>query len=58
MKAHERVGYNYLGDQDNDCISAEPLFEEEIMEQVRKIISGVEEKLTTPGELSALVRPP
>ena len=58
MKARERSGYNYLGDEDKDRISAEALSEEEILEQVRKIINGVEEKPTIPGELSVSVRPP
>ena len=58
MMARECTGYNYLGDPDNDRINAEPLSEEEIMEQVRKIASGVEEKPRTLGGLSVLVRPP
>ena len=58
MKARERAGYNYLGEQDNDRLSAQPLTDEEILEQVRKIIHGVDEKPVIPGELSLSVRPP
>ena len=58
MKAHERYGFEYLGELDNDRTSPEPLFEEDIMEQVRKIISGIEERPTTPWELSTSIRPP
>ena len=53
MKARERYGFDYLGDQDNDQTSSEPQSEEDIFEQVLKIINGVEEKPATPGELSA-----
>ena len=58
MKAREHCGFDYLGDEDNNRISSEPLLEEEIFEQVRKIMNGVEEKPSTPGELSASTRPP
>ena len=57
MKAHERAGFNYLGEQDNDRLSAQSLTDEEIMEHVCKIIHGVEEKPQIPRELSAIVRP-
>ena len=58
MRARECAGYNYMGEQDNDRLSAQPLTDEEVLEQVRKIIHGVNEKSIIPGELSLLVRPP
>ena len=57
MKAREPYGFDYLGDEDNDRISSAPLSEEEIFEQVRKIVNGVEEKPATLGELSASTHP-
>ena len=47
-----------MSEQDNDCLSAQPLIDEEILEQVRRIIHGVDEKHIIPGELSLSVRPP
>ena len=58
MPARERAGYNYMGDQDNDRLGTQPLTDEEILEQVRGILHGVEEKPPVPGELSLSVRPP
>ena len=58
MRARERVGYNYMGEEDNDRLSAQPLTDEVILEQVRKIIHGVDKKPISPGELSASIRPP
>ena len=57
MKARERYGFDYLGGQNNDRISFAPLSDEEIMEQLQKIMNGVEGKPTTPKELSATTRP-
>ena len=55
MRARERARYNYMGEQDNDGLSAQPLSDEEILEKVRKIIHGVDEKPIIPGELSASI---
>ena len=56
MRAREQYGFEYLGEHDNYRVSSQPLSDEEIMEQLRKIIVDVEEKPTTPGELSTTTR--
>ena len=58
MRARERTCYNYMGDQDNDHLNTMSLIDEEVLEQVWRILHGVEEKPPVPGELSLSVRPP
>ena len=55
MRARERAGYNYMGNQDNDRLSTLSLTDEEVLEQVQRILHGVEEKPPIPGELSLSV---
>ena len=57
MRARERAGYNYMGENDNDHVSPLPLSDEEVLEQVRRILHGVDEKPAVPGELSLAIRP-
>ena len=58
MRARERAGYDYMGEEDNNRLSSQPLTDEEVLEQVRRIIHDVEEKPVIPGDLFASIRPP